>query len=74
MEDEKTNMVNESIDIVSEPTVDTANLESFERTSEYEILESKVLKTLARRAMLQYQNGECISLEQAMQHFKRLVI
>jgi hypothetical protein len=74
MEDEKTNMVNESIDIVSEPTVDTANLESFERTSEYEILESKALKTLARRAMQQYQNGECISLEQAMQHFKRLVI
>ena len=67
-------MVNESIDIVSEPTVDTANLESFERTSEYEILESKALKTLARRAMQQYQNGECISLEQAMQHFKRLVI
>ena len=60
MEDEKTNMVNESIDIVSEPTVDTANLESFERTSEYEILESKALKTLARRAMQQYQNGECI--------------
>jgi len=74
MEDEKTNMVNESIDIVSEPTVDTANLESFERTSEYEILESKALKTLARRAMQQYQNGECISSEQAMQHFKRLVI
>jgi hypothetical protein len=74
MEDEKVNMVNESIDIVSEPTVDTANLESFERTSEYEILESKALKTLARRAMQQYQNGECISLEQAMQHFKRLVI
>ena len=74
MEDEKTNIVNESIDIVSEPTVDTANLESFERTSEYEILESKALKTLARRAMQQYQNGECISSEQAMQHFKRLVI
>jgi hypothetical protein len=74
MEDEKTNMVNESIDIVSEPTVDTANLESFERTSEYEILESKALKTLARRAMQQYQNGECISSEQAMQHFKRFVV
>jgi hypothetical protein len=74
MEDEKVNMVNESIDIVSEPTVDTANLESFERTSEYEILESKALKTLARRAMQQYQNGECISSEQAMQHFKRFVV
>ncbi len=71
MEDEKNHNGNGGIDMVSEPTMGAACVESFERTSERELLENKALKTLARRAMQQYLNGECISSEQAMQHFDK---
>ena len=74
MEDDKKSLINESMDIVSEPTADTICVESFERSSECELLERKALKTLAKRAMQQFQNGECISSEQAMHHFKRFVV
>lgn len=74
MEDDKGYIVNDNADIVSEATMDAACTEILERNSEYAILESKALKTLARRAMQQYQNGECVSSEQAMHHFKRFIV
>lgn len=74
MEDDKKSLINEGMDIASEPTADTMRVESFEHTSEYEVLERNALKTLARRAMQKFQNGECISSELAMQHFKRFVV
>ena len=73
MEDDKKSLINEGMDIASEPTADIICVES-EHTAECEVLERNVLKTLARRAMLKFQNGECISSEQAMQHFKRFVV
>ena len=74
MKDEKKHFVNKNVDIVSEPMMEAVCVKSFERTSEYELLERKALTTLAKRAIQQYQNGECVSSEQAMQHFKRFVV
>ena len=48
-------------------------VETHERTSEYEMLEKRALKTLAGRAMIEYQEGKCIPSDQAMLHFKRFV-
>ena len=49
-------------------------VEAHERTSEYEMLEKRALKTLAGRAMVEFQEGKCIPSDQAMLHFKRFVI
>lgn len=35
-------------------------------------LERRALRTLARRAMEQYVNGNCFTSEQAMAHFRNL--
>lgn len=74
MGDKKKHVVDEKVDIVSEPTMEAVCVEPAERTHEYELLEIQALKILAKRAMQQYQNGECISSEQAMQHFKRFIV
>ena len=47
-------------------------VETHERTSEYEMLEKRALKTLAGRAMIEYQEGKCIPSDQAMLHFESL--
>ena len=67
-------LVDELLNVVSEPTMEAVCVEPAERTHEYELLEIQALKILAKRAMQQYQNGECISSEQAMQHFKRFIV
>ena len=59
---------------VSEPIAEASFVETHERTSEYEMLEKRALKTLAGRAMIEFQEGKCIPSDQAMQHFKRFVI
>lgn len=74
MGDDKKHIVDENVDIVSEPTMEAVCVEPAEHTHEYELLEIQALKILAKRAMQQYQNGECISSEQAMQHFKRFIV
>ena len=72
--EEKDILENERLDSVSEPATGIAFMETYERTSEYESLEKRALKTIAGRAMIEFKEGKCIPSDQAMQHFKRFVI
>lgn len=75
MEDKDKNVLDsELVGSVAEPIAEVSFVETHERTSEYEMLEKRALKTLAGRAIIEFQEGKCIPYNQAMQHFKRFVI
>ena len=65
---------NNHLDSVCEPVAGIAYMQSYERTLEYEQLEKKALKTLAGKAMIEFQEGKCVPADKAMQYFKRFVI
>lgn len=75
MEEKDKNIIDsERLGSVSEPIAEVSFVEVHERTSEYEMLEKRALKTLAGRAMIEFQEGKCIPSDQAMQHFKHFVV
>lgn len=75
-EKDKKAIDSERVGSVSEPIAEASfvEVEAHERTSKYEMLEKRALKTLAGRAMVEFQEGKCIPSDQAMLHFKRFVI
>ncbi|MBR0181012.1 MAG: hypothetical protein IJQ04_05030 [Prevotella sp.] len=73
MEEKDKNVIDgERLGSVSEPIAEASFVEAHERTSEYEMLEKRALKTLAGRAMIEFQEGKCIPSDLAMLHFASL--